>query len=380
MKPERKPWYAEELRAKQMPADLGWATQTCPMGWSVLGIQTTQGMPPRTNIPLHSAFTYTGSYIAFGDNSRRITLARFPCPSLDRLRKTYSGHCSPIKAVQFIDNCNRLVTCGVGDSSIVQWRVGQDPEVIVKPEVVKKPPVVLHGDVSSKSASWCAVCREVNCENPNHGGLETANAVKEMVAGGGSYRGDKEEGHGEAGIPQRPWEHTMLAPKGSAPKGFVASNADHPIEDLELEHVFGFQGSDRKCNAKILKTGEVIYTAGCNAIVSNNYTRKQRHFTQHQSPILSIAINDDKFTICSVSNGQLPSIFVWDSITMEVKHNLRNLFFTDFLLVTFAGHRSEKLLVVGNDDMHSLIIVDWDTETILKSSHSQVCLSFFILF
>lgn len=72
-KPERTPMYAEEIRAKALPDDSSWSTWTCSMGWHVLGILTTENMPPRNNIPVHSTFTHTGSFIIFGDPAGAIT-------------------------------------------------------------------------------------------------------------------------------------------------------------------------------------------------------------------------------------------------------------------------------------------------------------------
>jgi len=376
-KPERRAWYAEEIRFKQLPENLCWTSWTCPMGWPVLGIQATSDMLPRNNIPLHSAFTYNGDFLVFGDTSRQITLARFPCPSLNRTRKVFSGHCSPIRAVQFINNCSRVATCSEDDSCIIQWKVVQEPERIVMKKEIKEPVIVLHGDVSAKSAKLCAVCHDPSCQDLTHGDSVPAKAIKDSGTGAGGYQGDREEGQEEDGIPQLPWEKSMIGPFGWSEQ----SKACAPLEDIVLDHVYGYQGSDRKCNAKILRTGEMIFTAGCIVVVNNNYTRRQRHFVQHHSAIVSFAVHPDKSTICSASNGENASIFIWDSITMEVSHNLRHCFVTGFTLVSFAGHEGEKILVVGNDDLQTLSVAEWAAETVLKSTFTQViiCSTFFFL-
>jgi WD40 repeat protein len=148
--------------------------------------------------------------------------------------------------------------------------------------------------------------------------------------------------------------------------------APMPLEMIELDHIFGYQGSDRKCNDRILRTGEVIYTAGCIAIVSNNSTRKQRHFMKHPSAIVSFTVHPDNSTICSLSNGEQPSILIWDSITMEVSHNLGHLFTTGFTTVSFGGPRGENLLVIGDDDLHTMTALEWNTEMELISKYTQV--------
>ena len=121
IKPERKAWSADEIRPKNLPESLAWSSWSCPMGWHALGIQTTEHMPPRNCIPVHSAFTHDGDFLIWGDNSHAIKLARFPCPSLDRRRKSYPGHCSPLQAVQFIDNGHRVASCSIVDCSVLQW-------------------------------------------------------------------------------------------------------------------------------------------------------------------------------------------------------------------------------------------------------------------
>ena len=323
-----------------------------------------------------------------------ITLARFPCPSLERLRKRYGGHCSPIKALQFIDNCNRVASCSVEDSSIVQWRMAQEVQVPEVKKVEKVPEVVLHGDVSAASADLCAICRNVNCTDSTHEVAEKSKALRKSVSAGGGYRGDRDEAHEDDGIPQvrrfcfssnllpmicssstdvlgmsqLPWESTMFEAIGWS----GGHEAPMPWEEIELDHVFGYQGSDRKCNARILRTDEVIYASGCIVIVSNNYTRQQRHFTRHQSAIVSFAVHPDNSTICSLNNGEQPSILIWDSITMEVSHNLCHLFTTGFISVSFGGHRGEMLFVIGSDDLHTMKVLDWKAETELISKYTQV--------
>jgi len=92
-KPERTPMYAEELRAKELEEHLSCATWTCSMGWPVLGILTTENMPPRSNIPVHSAFTYAGSFIIFGDPA-----GTMPLENRERVptRSMYRGIFGPI--------------------------------------------------------------------------------------------------------------------------------------------------------------------------------------------------------------------------------------------------------------------------------------------
>jgi WD40 repeat protein len=380
IKPERKAWTAEELRAKQLPDDLSWSSWTCPMGWPVLGIQPTDGMGPRIDISVHSIFNHNGSLLICGDPSCCITLTRFPCPSMDQMRKVYKGHCSPIIAVQFIAGGFKVASCGKSDSCIVQWKIINEPEPIETKEKITGPVVVLHGDVSSKHEAKCAICSDANNKYSILEEIQ-AKAVKEMLPVGGDYGGDLEkqlqayqkemEDQGGTEIPALPLDSDMIQLNGWSDE----ISAQTPLEDIELEHVFGYQGSDRKCNAKLLRTCEIIYTAGCIAIVSNMSSRQQRQFIHHLSPIVSFAVHPDKLTICSASNGPRPSIFIWDSLTMEVQHNLRHCFpEPGYSIVAFGGHSGEKVLVVGNDDFHSLAAIMWKTEDVLvMGTGTQVC-------
>ena len=369
-KPERSAWYAAEIRARDVPShwnsgearhdtwqELVWASWSSTMGWPVLGIQTTEGMPARSTIPLHSTSSYNGDFLVWGDDSRQIYLAKFPCPSLQRIRKTVQGHCSPIKAVQFIDGGNRVASCGVGDSSIIQWRLFQEPGRIVVKEEQDGPIVVLHGDVYSKSAEKCAICFDDYCLNPKNC-LEKNEKVNEEESVRSNLLADNNND-----VPPLPHQASMLGPDWWSDQ----NSARAPLEGVELEHVYGFQGSDRKCNARILRTGEVIYTAGCIAVVSNMYTRVQRHFTKHVSAIVSFTLHPDKITICSVSNGDDPSIFVWDSVTMETKQNLKHVWSFGFTTISFFGDEGKKLLIVGNDAFQKLSAVEWETGKVLKS-------------
>ena len=407
------------VRAGKMvfrPAPVNWSTWTCPMGWSVLGIQTTEEFPPRNKTPVDTALKKIDDpLLVFGNESGRISLTRFPCPSVETTRKTFVGHCSPVNAVKFIDNFQRVASCGVGDCSIVQWRVVQQPEVPEVRVVVIEPDIVLHGDVSAKVEASCAVCLDAMCRGHDDASEEsaTAQAVKkartlfapsllrqhdqepfellqrtqssdsqedEIIAACPTHKKDE-------GTPQLPWESSMVGPNGWGsgdyhfnPLGkFIRhdeSEAAMPLEDAELEHVFGYQGTDRKCNARILQTGELIYSAGPVVVITNNYTRKQRLFSRHQCAIVSLALHPDKCTVCSASNGFLPTILVWDGISMQVKHDLRDCFTSaGFETIAFGGSLYDKLFVVGNDEKQTLTAIQWDAATRLISSPTQVTIS-----
>ncbi len=131
-----------------------------------------------------------------------ITLARFPCPCVERLRKRYGGHCSPVKALQFIDSGNRAVSCSAGDCCIVQWRIVQEAQALEIRKEKKVPAVVLHGDVSAKSADMCDICRRIKCTDSTHDIPEKSKALRKSVAAGGSYRGERDEAEESEGTPQ----------------------------------------------------------------------------------------------------------------------------------------------------------------------------------
>ena len=131
-----------------------------------------------------------------------ITLARFPCPCVERLRKRYGGHCSPVKALQFIDSGNRAVSCSAGDCCIVQWKIVQEAQVLEIRKEKKVPAVVLHGDVSAKSADMCDICRRIKCTDSTHDIPEKSKALRKSVAAGGSYRGERDEAEESEGTPQ----------------------------------------------------------------------------------------------------------------------------------------------------------------------------------
>ncbi|XP_042903128.1 echinoderm microtubule-associated protein-like 2 isoform X5 [Parasteatoda tepidariorum] len=98
--------------------DLKWQTQTCTIGFSVLGIwpENADGSDVNTCSRSHNQ-----KLIATGDDFGKVNIYSFPACQPKSPHHSYGGHSSHVTNVDFTPDDTRLISLGGRDCSIMQW-------------------------------------------------------------------------------------------------------------------------------------------------------------------------------------------------------------------------------------------------------------------
>lgn len=125
-------------------------------------------------------------------------------------------------------------------------------------------------------------------------------------------------GEGDEFMAVKPWIGQMKEPTGftKPPKN---ANA-RPDVDLDLEWVHGYRSHDCKNNVTYLKDGSIAYHAAGLGICYDDGDKEQRFFKSHIDDVTAFAYSSDGQTIATGEVGPKPSIYIWDGLSMQVKH------------------------------------------------------------
>lgn len=114
------PHVGTQVKYTAMLRDVEWATQTCSLGWPVIGIwgPTSDG----TDITTVCRTRATKNNIVTGDDYGRVNLFRYPVQSHVAEAKRAAVHGSYVSGVTFLARDSHLVSAGGFDGTVVQWR------------------------------------------------------------------------------------------------------------------------------------------------------------------------------------------------------------------------------------------------------------------
>ncbi|CAG0917732.1 unnamed protein product [Notodromas monacha] len=98
--------------------DVAWATQTCVLGSSVLGIWPTGADGTDVNACSRSR---SKDLLAVGDDFGRVRLLSHPTSSVKASANVGLGHSSHVCGVTFLVEDSRLISIGGRDMSVMQW-------------------------------------------------------------------------------------------------------------------------------------------------------------------------------------------------------------------------------------------------------------------
>ncbi|XP_022645571.1 echinoderm microtubule-associated protein-like 2 isoform X2 [Varroa jacobsoni] len=98
--------------------DVKWATQTCPLGFSVFGVWSEQ--PESSDISCVSR-SHNRKLLAIGDDCGKLKLFVYPANEPRCLYHTANGHSSQMAGLAFLPDDSRLVSIGGKDFAVMQW-------------------------------------------------------------------------------------------------------------------------------------------------------------------------------------------------------------------------------------------------------------------
>ncbi|XP_054543716.1 echinoderm microtubule-associated protein-like 6 [Talpa occidentalis] len=134
------------------------------------------------------------------------------------------------------------------------------------------------------------------------------------------------------------------------------------VEELALDHVFGYRGFDCRNNLHYLNDGaDIIFHTAAAGIVQNLVTGSQSFYLEHTDDILCLTVNQHpkyRNVVATSQIGTTPSIHVWDAMTKHTLSMLRCFHSKGVNYVNFSA--TGKLLVsVGVDPEHTITVWRW---------------------
>ncbi|XP_067121912.1 echinoderm microtubule-associated protein-like 2 isoform X1 [Centruroides vittatus] len=114
-------WNATVCRQLTSPAaikDVTWSSQSCTVGFNVLGIWPENSEGPDV---LSCDKSRDNKLLVTGDDFGKVKLYSYPACQPKSLHHTYSGHSSQVPAVSFLQDGHKVVSLGGRDCSVIQW-------------------------------------------------------------------------------------------------------------------------------------------------------------------------------------------------------------------------------------------------------------------
>ncbi|KAG7218511.1 hypothetical protein INR49_020333 [Caranx melampygus] len=145
------------------------------------------------------------------------------------------------------------------------------------------------------------------------------------------------------------------------------------VEDLILDHVFGFRGFDCRNNLHYLNDGaEIVYHTAATAIVHSLSTGTQSFYLEHTDDILCLTVNQHPKYKNIIATGQIgtesgqrskvigstPSVHVWDAMSKQTLSILRCPHTKGVSYVNFSA-TGKLLLSVGVEPEHTITVWRW---------------------
>ena len=238
--------------------DVKWASCSCIYSWHVRGCHQTnyKGEAPTM---VHIPHNDKASAVACGTSYGYVRLHSYPCASDEAEYHRYAAHVGAISGLRYSFDDQRLLTIGVNDRCILQWRCvpyaaeqdlaqydgGESEDFALE----VRAPADLKEDFMPLSSDTCASLlsgvpgAEVS--------LSTTSALPSLDT----------------------WLQSVVPP--NIPP---ARNSNVPDMSLKLEHIYGYRCQDMRNHVRYTCTGEVVYPCAAIGVITNRTTGAQRFF------------------------------------------------------------------------------------------------------
>uniref|UniRef100_A0A673H1Y5 Echinoderm microtubule-associated protein-like 6 n=1 Tax=Sinocyclocheilus rhinocerous TaxID=307959 RepID=A0A673H1Y5_9TELE len=354
-----------------------WATWT-----SVLG-PTCEGIWPTLSFVNASSLTKDRKLLATGDDFGFVKLFSFPCKGQFAKFKKYVAHSANVTNVRWSNDDAMLLSVGGADSALMIWaREG------IGPRESKAVDSEESDDDAEEDGGYDSdVAREKSMDYTTK---IYAVSIRQMT-GVKPHQQQKEILVDERYVGCVRTSRFRGAPPVSRaaplPDKLVKNNITKKkkmVEELSLDHVFGYRGFDCRNNLHYLNDGaDIIFHTAAAAVIQNLSAGTQSFYLEHTDDILCLTVNQHPKYLNIIATGQIgtcaneqpglaPSIHVWDAMSKQTLSVLRCSHAKGIGYVNFSA-TGKLLLSVGVDPEHTITVWRWQegSRVCSKGGHSD---------
>ncbi|XP_050404782.1 echinoderm microtubule-associated protein-like 6 [Patella vulgata] len=330
----------KQVTNKEEIMAIHWSTFTGVLGAEVNGIWEKY---TDTNDVNAVDANFSAETVVTGDDFGLVKLFRFPCLKKGAKFRKYTGHSAHVSNVRFSNDKHRVISTGGADHAIFQWRFfpkgsGVDDMSIGGVDAyVDSNSEDSDSDLSDVGEIDSDLEREKQVNYDRALYKEDAVALKKLM------RQDMKAG---------------------------AKRKKGPEDSLKLQYVHGYRGYDCRNNLFYTQSGEIVYHVAATGIVYNKDKNEQKFYTQHTDDILCLCIHPLKDLVATGQVGREPTIHIWDAETLKTGAILKGGHQRGVCAVDFSAD-GKKLVSVGLDDNHTIVVWDWKKGEKLASTRGH---------
>ncbi|KAK5925768.1 hypothetical protein CgunFtcFv8_021400 [Champsocephalus gunnari] len=353
---------------------------TCEGAWPTCeGVGATcEGAWPSLGLLNAASLTKDRQLLATGDDFGFLKLFSFPSRGQFAKFKKYVGHSSNVTNVRWSNDDSLLLSVGGGDTALMIW--------------TREP-----GGGHKESRESRAVDSEESDDDPEEDGGYDSDVAREKAvdyitkiysASIRNMTGTRPHLQPrEVPVEERP-PVSRAAPLPEKLLKNSVSRKKKLVEELVLEHVFGYRGFDCRNNLHYLNDGnDIIFHTAAAVIIQNLSAGTQSFYLEHTDDILCLTVNQHPKYQNIIATGQIgdladlpeaevfglsPSIHVWDALTKQTLSILRCSHAKGVGYVNFSA-TGKLLLSVGVEPEHTITVWRWQegTKVTCKGGHAE---------
>lgn len=387
--------------------DVKWSQCTSLFSWHVKGVHncnflserlTTSMTPPvvmeRLNADDANSTINKSSpfdFAVFGSNLGYVNIYPFPCTQDNSEYHRMVAHTGPVAQLRFSANSQIMISCGLEDRCIIQWKCIQNiPPVLEAPKkdmeeedgaVVEEVPKEEDGVEEKKSGGIKMFDSPIyNYHESEDFALEMRGAsdigedfmveecdqvsglltddkiVKEVKKNSFGTADDMTEKEAKAYAAKEAkavWLESTVEPNNPPLQRTAA-----PDITMRLDYVYGYRCQDMRNNIRYTEKDSIVYPAATIGVVMDRMSKAQKYFHGHSQQISSFAVSRCGKYVASGEIGHKPRISVWSAVTTKALQVISDFQEKSVIGLEFSN-TSDLLAVVGLDKDHSVSIYDW---------------------